>query len=472
MKTIHKIGLGIAGLVVVILLAGYISLAFYYRQAFCPNTWINGVYCTGKTAEQVSEELLSKIEAPVVVITDSEGNNHEISLAEADYRVDYLTPINAYIKQQNSWMWIENVFFSKNHEIIPRTSYNEQLLKELFEEIEPIKQELQQVKVFVLGKNKTDGYRLYDCLSHRLDTDMVFQELLVAIEREEFGIDMGTLDCYYDIPLSKEQEEQVKLWEKIEAFQQCGLVYDMGEDEQDKLAFTPAVMAGFLATENGIPVLDENGSLMISEEAVVKFVADLCEIYDTYGKEREFQSTRGDIITLSKGTHGTTIDQKAEVDFLMENLLKPQMHTKKVQSHIPEYKRMGTVRGKNDIGDTYIEVDMTNQKLYFYVDGKIEIETDVVTGNERRRMSTPEGVNYVYNMQKNRVLRGPGYASPVKFWMPVNRGIGIHDANWRSEFGGDIYKTDGSHGCINVPPKVMPEIYELAEIGTPVVMYY
>ena len=60
----------------------------------------------------------------------------------------------------------------------------------------------------------------------------------------------------------------------------------------------------------------------------------------------------------------------------------------------------------------------------------------------------------------------------MKFWMPVKGAIGLHDADWRSEFGGDIYKTDGSHGCVNLPPEVAKELYDSVEIGTPVVMFY
>ena len=131
------------------------------------------------------------------------------------------------------------------------------------------------------------------------------------------------------------------------------------------------------------------------------------------------------------------------------------------QSHIPIYEREAFCYGKNDIGDTYIEVDMTEQKMYYYEKGVLKLETEIVTGNMRRRMGTPEGVNFVYNKQKNRVLRGPGYASPVKFWMPVKGGIGIHDAGWRKEFGGDIYQTAGSHGCINTPKDKMEELYDM-----------
>lgn len=77
-----------------------------------------------------------------------------------------------------------------------------------------------------------------------------------------------------------------------------------------------------------------------------------------------------------------------------------------------------------------------------------------------------------YFKQKNRVLRGANYATPVKYWMAVDGRIGIHDASWRKEFGGDIYLTDGSHGCINTPLEKVQELYDMVEIGTPVIMFY
>ena len=42
----------------------------------------------------------------------------------------------------------------------------------------------------------------------------------------------------------------------------------------------------------------------------------------------------------------------------------------------------------------------------------------------------------------------------------------IHGAKWRKEFGGQIYKKDGSHGCVNVQVEIMGELYELTELGT------
>ena len=56
--------------------------------------------------------------------------------------------------------------------------------------------------------------------------------------------------------------------------------------------------------------------------------------------------------------------------------------------------------------------------------------------------------------------------------MPYNGGVGMHDATWRNKFGGEIYKTSGSHGCINLPLSIAKELYEEVETGFPVVSYW
>lgn len=55
-KTTKRLVLAVL-LFLLLLLTGYFILAFYYREGFSVNTWINGVYCTGKTVEEVNSEL-------------------------------------------------------------------------------------------------------------------------------------------------------------------------------------------------------------------------------------------------------------------------------------------------------------------------------------------------------------------------------------------------------------------------------
>ena len=93
----------------------------------------------------------------------------------------------------------------------------------------------------------------------------------------------------------------------------------------------------------------------------------------------------------------------------------------------------------------------------------------MVTGKNN---ATREEVCYVYAKQTNRILRGADYETFVYYWMPVSGGIGIHDATWRSKFGGDIYLRDGSHGCVNTPIEIVEQMYEVMEVGTPCILYY
>ena len=140
----------------------------------------------------------------------------------------------------------------------------------------------------------------------------------------------------------------------------------------------------------------------------------------------------------------------------------------------PEYARTGYCRATDDIGDSYAEVDITNQKVFVYKDGELVIESDCVTGmaNDPSR-ETPPGVYKVWSMDRNRILgtmEAYGYEQPVDYWIYFTEiDIGFHDL-LRSAYGGEIYKTNGSHGCVNLPLDVAAEMYDTVEIGYPVIV--
>lgn len=470
MKRKTKVVLLTIFIMLLLVFTGYFLLAFYYRTGFSLNTWINGVYCTGKSVEEVNSELLTYAEAPSIVITDKDGEAYTIDFDHTDYTCDFRIPLTRYMENQNPYLWVDNITLHKEHTLAPSVSFDEKSLRAIWENLPFVAEEQNRESVYEIRYSAQNGYLLYDGFSDRIDLEKAFQALEEALEQGEQYLDLAEADCYYDVPFSERQEKILLLWQKIEAFQNCDIVYDMGAEQ---IPLTASITAGFLLhTPEGEVLTDDSGNLMLDEEEVRSFISKLSEVYDTYGMERSFQSTRGDIVTVTGGTYGTKLNQKEETAYLMEHLLTEEVHTGETVMHIPAYEKEALVRGKDDIGTTYIEVDMTEQKMYYYADGKLELETEIVTGNTGRRMGTPEGVNYVYSKQKNRILRGPGYASPVKYWMPVKGNIGIHDAGWRSEFGGTIYKTNGSHGCINTPTDKMAELYDMVEVGTPVIMFY
>lgn len=455
---------------ILLALAGFLALALYYRDNFPVNTWINGVYCTGKSVRQVNEELVNAQEASMITIVDADGIYWELDMQEAGIMPDYTAQLNSYLRQYATFIWIENLGNTVSKEMAPEYYVaEEEKLRAAYEQLPFVAAEKQKGEgVSVLYSE--EGYYLQDDNLGHLDVEKAYSWMKECLGKGQTMISLQEGECYKDIPDNAEDRIQRGVWEQIcEYVDRCRkIVYDMGAE---KIVFTPDISCRFLKREEGseFPLLDEQGEIMVDEARVEAWVEQLAETYNTYGKEREFQTTRGDLITVDYVTYGTELDGKAEKEYLMQAL---QTEFTGEQIHIPAYKREGFARGLDDIGDTYIEIDMTEQKMYYYADGELVLETDVVTGDTGKRRGTPTGVYYVYNMERNRTLRGTGYTSFVKYWMPINGGVGIHDASWRRSFGGEIYKTDGSHGCINTPTDVMGELYEMAEIGTPAIVFY
>ena len=419
-KKAKKTGIAI-GAFFSLLLVSYVGLSEYYKNGFCYGTWINHVYCTGKTIEEVNDELLKSCSYEGLTIYDDKGNPYRIEAEEIDFMFDFKEALKDYFVGQNPYHWINNLLQAKEKMLEPVISYDEERLWEILESVPAFMgKKAEERQVFI--KKNDGGYLLIDertgVLNEEKAKDAVRQKLL-SLETE---LDLGESGCYEDLPYT-------------------------------------AAMKDFL--------YDDNGRLLQDNEKIEEFVDFLADEYDTVGKIRQFETTKGDVVPVEGGIYGNRIDRKAEKEYLIQ-----AFSAQTAEIHIPQYLQEGWAYGKNDIGDTYIEVDMTEQMMYYYLDGRLRLETPVVTGNTGRRWGTPEGVNFVYGKAVNRILSGPGYESHVNFWMPVKGNIGIHDAPWRNEFGGDIYETAGSHGCINTPYDAMKELYGMVQTGTPVVMFY
>ncbi len=120
---------------------------------------------------------------------------------------------------------------------------------------------------------------------------------------------------------------------------------------------------------------------------------------------------------------------------------------------------------------TYIEISIVQQHMWFYENGKLVVDTDVVTGNDDGAHNTTTGSYAIQSHNQGVTLIGDDYATYVEYWMGFNGGIGIHDASWRSSFGGSIYQYNGSHGCVNTPFDKVQIIFNHTSVGTPVYVY-
>lgn len=192
-----------------------------------------------------------------------------------------------------------------------------------------------------------------------------------------------------------------------------------------------------------------------------EFLNSLEESYDTAGDTWEFTTHDGKLKNVTNVTFGSHVWRDKETEFIKDAISSRNS----VSDRVPEFY------GQSVIAGDYIEISLSDQHLWHFKDGKLCCQSDVVTGTKNRR-DTPTGVYYISEKIPGKTLRGPGYATYVNRWMRLtNSGVGLHDAGWRSSFGGSIYTYSGSHGCINLPKSFAYALYDEVENKTPVVIY-
>ena len=218
---------------------------------------------------------------------------------------------------------------------------------------------------------------------------------------------------------------------------------------------------------------EQDGTCSYDEAAVKQYVIDLSAKYNTEGKARTFVTTGGNTVNLTKGDYGWRLWQDKTTESLLAAMKAGQNTTVEVT-----WLYKGQTHEGNEINGTYVEISITEQRMWFYKNGSLLVDTPVVTGNPNTGHGTPAGG--VWKLKDKRApftLTGYkedgsiDYEEPVNYWMPFNGGVGIHDLTKRAAFGGDIYLTNGSHGCVNTPLEAVATIYNNIDINTPVVVY-
>lgn len=297
---------------------------------------------------------------------------------------------------------------------------------------------------------------------NQVDPEKAAEAIRAAVHTGAMEVDLEALGCYIEPRIYSGDETLEALCDTMNQCREMEITYIIGEESQ----VLPAVEICSWITGAS------EGQIQVDREKAGAWIGNLAAQYDTAGKTRQFSTVSGRIAEVT-GPYGWKIDQAAETDALIAMIRSGQSQTRE-----PQYASTAAVRGEQDWGSTYAEVDLTGQHVYLVKDGAVIWDAPCVTGNISKKYDTPPGIFPLTYKQKDKVLRGAKradgtyeYESPVSFWMPFNGGIGFHDANWRSSFGGEIYKTGGSHGCINLPPDRVPAFYEQVYKGMPVICY-
>lgn len=449
--------------VVAVAAAGIAALAigdFYYASHFFPGTTVNGMDAGNLTAAEVRTLLDEELSGYTLTITGTETTDvvtaEEIGLSYTYVPEDGTGILGSALSSQSLLTLLKEGYSNAGEEITVPYTYSEKKLAEALEASSCLDADLMEAP--------QDAYLEYVDGQYVIVSDVtgttLDAETLMAAAEEAVGsleTELSLEPLYTTASVTADDESLNAQMEKANAI----LSSDV----------TLAARSGSVSPDadaiNGFLVFGEDGNVSLDEDAVSSWVSEnVSSLFNTVGQERTVVSPATGTFTISGGTYGSRVDAGAETEQLMEDLLSGEAVEREP---CWSYSERGT--DNDGIGDTYIEVDISGQMVYLIEEGEVTYSTSCVTGSIATGHDTPTGVYYVSWKTRNYTMKT--YGNFVYYWMPIDdsTGVGLHDATWRSSFGGSIYMTNGSHGCINLPLDAAKYLYNNTDTGIPVIVH-
>ena len=461
--------LWITGGVLAVICLIYVAISVYFMSHFFVNTKINGKNFSGKTASDVEKYLQTNIKDYKLTILENEGRQDVISGSEIGLEYRAGTETEKLLKDQNGFAWPKAFFTENSRKVSVNVSYNEESLNQRISQLSCLQTEQTPAEN---AKPEFDGNQYVikpEVYGNAVDKERLTEQVKVHITEFQPQLDMVETKCYAKPKYTEDSKEVQEACDAMNKYVNASITYPMNEP----VVVDKALISQWLQVDGEMKV-------SLNTEAMKQWFTAFGDKYDTQGTTRTFTTPAGKSATVTGGTYGWSIDEDTELVNLQNSILNGEVVTRE-----PAYYAGGTAAAHSgqDWGNTYAEVDMSAQHMWYIQNGQVVLETDVVTGEPIPSKITPEGVYSLMWKQPNSVLVGdinpdtgePAYRTKVKYWMQVtSSGVGFHDAIWQTAFGGTLYQIPGtgSHGCINMPLDQAAALFNMIEPGTPVIFHW
>lgn len=465
-----KKGLKIAVIILFCLVAaGLGALGYYlYKQAnsglFFEGTTLNGYDVTGKTCKEVLMILKRDYSAPKLELKENGETALTLTLEDMGYTIDELELLGSIqdcMREQNVRL-LFSLMDGNTFEVDVPFDFDEDKFAQSVTSAAFAQPRMPSADAS-LEYNGTEYYIEPEVYGNEMDDAdlqvMVrdYVDKLTANARPQEDSSMDVPESFYFLPaVTQDDGEMNTLMNIYNSYCKAKITLTFGDVKE---------VVGWETVQNWLDI--EDGQATLREEDVYNYVYDLAARYDTLYYSREFTTHDGRTIEFESSDYGYQINKDDEAAQLIADIQANAEVEREPVYSVKGYKR----NGRDDLCGCYVEVNLTQQHLWFYMDGELVVESDFVSGLPRDGRETVTGVFGIPYKKSPETLKGDTWEEDVTYWMPFFDGQGLHDAPWRSSFGGNIYQTSGSHGCINLPQDAARTIYENMEERVAIILY-
>ncbi len=451
-KILFGLFLAIAGTA----MAGYIGGNYYFSHHYFPGTMICGVNAGLQTPEDIRDLLKEDTDNYVIKVTSGAIKD---KLKGPDAGLTYTcvkdeTILPGLLDAQDTRLWFNHLqeTFENDYDVV----LDEDTLRKSIESLDCIASDQVQPSTDAYIDKQDGKYVIIpEVQGNELNKDVFFEELKGHILSRDSAY---APDCYIPPVVTSKSKELTK---QIEAYEQVANNVITISSPYEEITLEGEELAKLITLKNG--------KVKVRTSKLEAYVEDKIRWqFNTIGDTKWVSTPGSGSFSVSGGTYGNVVDCEGTVEKLKEAILDAQEITIS-----PAYSKAETYLSNGGLGSTYIDVNIAKQKVWVVYNGEVVLTSKCVTGNVSENNGTPTGIYWIEYKRENYQMNEYGNGVIVKRWMCISNetGVGLHDAKWRSSFGGNIYKTNGSHGCVNLPTKAAKQIYEYAFGTMPVVVH-
>lgn len=431
-------------------------------DSFYPNSFLNNNEISGMTPDEVIEAYKNDFNnEKLTIIVEDTGDEESLSFAALNINYENFIKYvnNSYKNQEISKEEFLGEASRKDYAYdfindIDMDAFTEENLSDFFSDNVAMSRD-----AYVLVDPESGEVTIEpEVFGNEVSFDILKEKVAEALSTRDYTIkvtsdDYIKPDILSDDPLLSERKATLeKVIDKEISIKLCGEITSLSGKELWS-------------------ILDGSDDL-ISDKAYENYISKVKSKYDSCYFNRPFTTSYGDEITLEHGNYGWVIDAGKTKEIIAKAVTssssKPSVEV--------AYSRYGQRPALHEFNDTYIEVSISGQHVWAYVNGECLLSDDIISGEittNDPETTTNRGVFRLSYKQLKAVLRGADYEEPVTYWMPFDGGIGFHDATWRddSEFGGETYMGNGSHGCVNMRLSSAAVLFDIIDKEIPIIVW-
>ena len=344
-------------------LAGvYVAISFYFSSHFFFRAKINGWRVGGMDLTAAEEKVGDGVEDYLLTVFDRDGGKHHVY--GADIACSYVPDgsVEKLLNAQNPVQWVGAIFAPHESEVPITMEYKEELISQAVESMDCFQKENITDPESARIELGEDGYHVEkETPGNRMVFERVLAKVKQAVSAGETSVQLTDED-YVSPEYTSESKEIVETMERIEKYENATIDYQI-KDSKEQLG--KEQIRDFL-TVDGFNV-------SLKEDKITDYVQMLASKYNTYADVRKFKTSSNDTVEIGGGDYGWIVDKPGEAE-----QLKADLKAGKPVSREPVYSQRAYVEGKDDIGNTYVEIDYTKQHMWYYENGELVVESDVV----------------------------------------------------------------------------------------------